>query len=448
MPSIVEQRLQNKKETIKHINEKVQEEVIMPTDAERKYINQIIETISNKFKTELTDENINQDDLNSRMEEDIKREVAKLPVEYEQQRRLEKLAIMNIIGLGPLQEFLDDPDVTEIIVQRYDNICVERAGKVYKVNSSFTDEEHLRNVINRILQPVGREVNRSSPIVDAHLKDGSRVCATIPPVSPKGSTLSIRKFNNDMMTAQKYLELKSLTEPILEFLKLCITGRISIFVSGGTSTGKTTFLNMLSSYLPDDELIITIEDTLELQLKQPNVRALETRPIKGGTMDDVDMNALVKTSLRMRPDRIIVGETRDGAVVSLLSAMSTGHEGSMSTGHANSPYNLVNVRIPTMMEMDKTSTFTERAQQLMISEALQMIVQLRRLPSGRRVVSQICEVGGVMPDGKIELHDIFRYDQRTDQFVATGYIPHEIIDQAYGYGVDIPETLFKEGTAE
>lgn len=184
---------------------------------------------------------------------------------------------------------------------------------------------------------------------------------------------------------------------------------------------------MLSAYLPGDELIVTIEDTLELQLKQKNVRALETRPIVNGSMESVDMASLVKASLRMRPNRIIVGETRDGAVVSLLTAMSTGHEGSMSTGHANSPENLVNVRIPTMMEMDKTTSFSEKAQALMITEAIQLIVQLRRLPNGRRVVSQITEVSGIK-NHRIILTDIFRYNHTNDDFEYTGNFPQRIAD--------------------
>lgn len=311
-----------------------------------------------------------------------------------------------------------------------------------KTKAAFMDEQNLRNVINRILQPVGREVNLASPIVDAHLSDGSRICATIPPVSPKGATLTIRKFNNKMMTAAKYVELKSISVSMLKFLEKCVRGKVSIFVSGGTGTGKTTFLNMLSSFLPKDELIITVEDTLELQLKQPNVRSLETRPVTNGeTMKMIDMDALVKATLRMRPDRVIVGETRDGAVVSLLSMMSTGHEGSMTTGHANSPENLVNVRIPIMIEMNKSSTFSERQQKLMITEAIQMIIQLRRLPNGRRVVSQICEVGGVV-NGEIQINDICRYDTEKDCFIWTGYIPKRIVEHAEMYGIQIPEQEF------
>lgn len=441
MASIVEQMLKNKKDEIDRIDKKVQNEQLTPTKDEKKSIGNIIQKISDQYRKELTDSTVDKEALNARIEETIKKEVDALPIPYEKKKRLEKLAITNIIGLGPLQQYLDNKDITEIVVQRYDNICVEKGGIVYAVKASFADEESLRNVINRILQPVGREVNLSTPIVDARLEDGSRVNATIPPVSPKGSTLTIRKFNNDMMTAQKYIELHSLSQKMLDFLQKCVEGKVSIFISGGTGTGKTTFLNMLSSFLPERELIITIEDTLELQLHQKNVRSLETRQITNGNMETVDMAALVKASLRMRPDRIIVGETRDGAVVSLLNAMSTGHEGSMSTGHANSPENLVRVRIPTMMEMDKGTSFTERAQALMISEAIQMIVQLRRLPNGRRVVSQICQVDGIGKDGRVMIKDIFRYNYDRDSFDYTGNYPQKIMDHIKLYGVDVEGIL-------
>lgn len=424
---LIEKQLLNKKNQMKQIDEKISSEQITPTSSEKRTLQNIIRSISSQYRKELTDSTTDRHILNDKIKNTIHYEIEKLNVDYEDKKRMEKLALANIIGLGPLQQYLDDPSITEIIVQRYDNICVEREGKVYSVKAVFSDEENLMNIINRILQPVGREVNKSTPIVDAHLEDGSRICATIPPVSPKGATLTIRKFNNAMMTAQKYIELGSLSPKMLQLLRICVLGKVSIYVSGGTGTGKTTFLNMLSAFLPGDELIITIEDTLELQLKQKNVRALETRPIANGSMESVDMASLVKASLRMRPNRIIVGETRDGAIVSLLTAMSTGHEGSMSTGHANSPENLVNVRIPTMMEMDKTTTFSERAQALMIAEAIELIVQLRRLPDGRRVVSQITEISGIK-NHRIILTDIFRYNHGTDKFEYTGNFPQRIAD--------------------
>lgn len=437
MASILEQKLRNKKTEIKDIDRKVQSEQITPTTKEKKSIGDIIQTISTQYRRELTDNSIDRKELDRKIEETIRIEIEKLPVDYEKKKRLEKLAIQNIIGLGPLQQYLDNPAITEIVVQRYDNIVVEIKGKIRSVKACFSDEEALQNVINRILQPIGRAVNLSTPRVDARLQDGSRVCATIPPISPHGATLTIRKFNNSMMVASKYLELKSISQEMLDFLEKCVRGKVSIFVSGGTGTGKTTFLNMLSSFIPEDELLITIEDTLELQLKQKNVRSLETREIKNANMDSIDMSALVKASLRMRPDRIIVGETRDGAVVSLLSAMSTGHEGSMSTGHANSPENLVNVRIPTMMEMDKDSSYSEKAKALMIAEAIQLIVQLRRLPNGRRVTSNICSVEGIDRNGKVLLQNIFVYDFQKDKYIYTGNFPKKIANHLEMNGVPL-----------
>ncbi|WP_342980502.1 MULTISPECIES: ATPase, T2SS/T4P/T4SS family [unclassified Ruminococcus] len=437
MASILEQKLKNKKTEIKDIDRKIQSEQITPTTKEKKSIGDIIQTISTQYRRELTDNSIDRKELDRKIEETIRIEIEKLPVDYEKKKRLEKLAIQNIIGLGPLQQYLDNPAITEIVVQRYDNIVVEIKGKIRSVKACFSDEEALQNVINRILQPIGRAVNLSTPRVDARLQDGSRVCATIPPISPHGATLTIRKFNNSMMVASKYLELKSISQEMLDFLEKCVRGKVSIFVSGGTGTGKTTFLNMLSSFIPEDELLITIEDTLELQLKQKNVRSLETREIKNANMDSIDMSALVKASLRMRPDRIIVGETRDGAVVSLLSAMSTGHEGSMSTGHANSPENLVNVRIPTMMEMDKDSSYSEKAKALMIAEAIQLIVQLRRLPNGRRVTSNICSVEGIDRNGKVLLQNIFVYDFQKDKYIYTGNFPKKIANHLEMNGVPL-----------
>lgn len=441
---IIENKLRSKKQEINQIDQKVSSEQITPTQNERRNINELIQRISSQFRKELTDTTVDRKELDEKIKKCIQSEIEKFPASYEEKRRLEKLAIANIIGLGPIQPLLDNPEITEIVVQRYDNIVVEKNGKIFSTKTVFSDEQALQNVINRILQPVGRAVNLSTPKVDARLEDGSRICATIPPISPKGATLTIRKFNNSMMVDSKYLELGSLSEPMLEFLKKCVQGKTSIFVSGGTGTGKTTFLNMLSAYIPENELLITIEDTLELQLKQKNVRSMETREITSSTMESIDMAALVKSSLRMRPDRIIVGETRDGAVVSLLSAMSTGHEGSMSTGHANSPDNLVRVRIPTMMEMDKGSSFSERAKSLMIAEALQLIVQLRRLPDGKRIVSNICSVEGVDKFGNIILKDIFIYDYSDKKFKYTGFFPKKIAEHLESNGVALTKDILDQ----
>ena len=424
---IIENKLRSKKQEINQIDQKVSSEQITPTQNERRNINELIQRISSQFRKELTDTTVDRKELDEKIKKCIQSEIEKFPASYEEKRRLEKLAIANIIGLGPIQPLLDNPEITEIVVQRYDNIVVEKNGKIFSTKSVFSDEQALQNVINRILQPVGRAVNLSTPKVDARLEDGSRICATIPPITPKGATLTIRKFNNSMMVDSKYLELGSLSEPMLKFLKKCVQGKTSIFVSGGTGTGKTTFLNMLSAYIPENELLITIEDTLELQLKQKNVRSMETREITSSTMESIDMASLVKSSLRMRPDRIIVGET-----------------GSMSTGHANSPENLVRVRIPTMMEMDKGSSFSEKAKSLMIAEALQLIVQLRRLPNGKRIVSNICSVEGVDKFGNIILKDIFIYDHTDKKFKYTGFFPKKIAEHLEANGVALTKDILDQ----
>ena len=428
MPSIVEQRLREKQNLKRDISEKVNREQIKMTQDEKKAIQQLIVDISLQYKADITNPDVNKEELNRRITGSIKEKVELMDVSYEKKRRIEKMAIANIIGLGPLQQFLDNPEITEIVVQRFDKICVEVNGKIKKTQVSFNDEQHLQNVINRILQPINRQINLRVPKVDARLEDGSRVCATIPPVSPDGATLTIRKFQNEKMTVDKYIELKSISQEAMDFLENCVRAKVSIFVSGGTGTGKTTMLNALSSFLPNDELIITIEDTLELQLKQENVRRLETRQVDNGELENCDMAALVKTALRMRPDILLLGEIRDGAVIHFLSASSTGHEGSMCTAHANSPENLVNVRIPIMISMDKDSAFSEESQALMISEALQIILQLKRLHNGRRIVSRITGVNGINENKRVALVDIYTFNRDTDQLECTWRIPENIAE--------------------
>lgn len=284
-------------------------------------------------------------------------------------------------------------------------------------------------MINRILQPVGRQINLSIPIADARLLDGSRVCATIPPVSPHGATLTIRKFQNERMTPSEYVRLNSISREGMEILKLFVEQKLTIAVSGSTGCGKTTLLNILSAFLPPQEILITIEDVLELQLRQKNVRSLETRQVSREGMMHVDMAQLVKTALRCRPDRIIVGETRDHAILQFLNAASTGHEGSMTTVHANSPRNLVDVRLPIMMSSDPNMRFSEEAQQMLIAESIQIIVQLKRLPDGRRVVSRICAVNGVGGNRHVKIEDVLIYNEIRDTFDCTWLLPKELYDR-------------------
>ena len=337
-----------------------------------------------------------------------------------------------------------DPKVTEIVVQRWDHICIEREGKIHRVQATFTDERHLQTVIQRIVQPIGRQINVSRPIVDARLGDGSRVCATIPPASPDGATLDIRRFFDVALTGEDYIRLGSMNEDMLDFLRKAVRAKSSIIVSGGTGTGKTTLLNMLSGAIPDDELIITIEDSCELKLESPNVRRLETRTVTSSGKNDnamnVDIRALVKTSLRMRPDRIVVGEIRDGTITDMISAMSTGHEGSMCTVHANSAVNLVNVRLPMLYSM-ADAAFSEESEAIQIAEAIDLIVQIKRYGK-LRAIQSITEVTG-MEGSRVKLTDIFRYDEIKKEYYATGYRPRKILDRMLEKGIEISDDMFK-----
>ena len=440
MPGLLSEKFKNKENTKKAVEEKVKQEEYTPTQQDNEIIETIISEISSKFR-----DTIAQNGFSDKIKEEIKIAVEQkcqtCQIGYEEQKRIERYALSSIIGYGPLDTYIDDPEVTEIVVQRYDNICIEKKGIVYKTKASFADEAQLKTVIDRILQPIGRQINLFTPMVDGRLPNGSRVNATIPPVTPDGATLTIRKFSTDVLSGQDLINFDSLNIPMLKFLSKCVKSKISLIVSGGTSTGKTTLLNVLSSFIPNNELIITIEDSCELSLKQPNVRRMEARAVNGEGMQPITIQSLVRNSLRMRPDRIIVGEIRDGTVVDMMSAMSTGHEGSMSTVHANSPVALVNSRIPILYSMNSNYSFAESSQKVQIVEALQLIIQITRLDNGERKISQITEVAG-LENGKILLRDIFVYDKKNKQFKATGYIPKKIINIAKSHNVDIDEAMF------
>jgi Flp pilus assembly CpaF family ATPase len=278
-------------------------------------------------------------------------------------------------------------------------------------------------------------------MVDARLPDGSRINATIPPVTPDGATLTIRKFPEKTYSGEDYLNFESLSEAMLEFLKTVVKGRCNIIVSGGTGSGKTTLLNMVSAYIPEEELIVTIEDSCELKLSQKNVRRMEVR--SGGNAGDVSMQSLVKNALRMRPDRIIVGEIRDGTVVDMMSAMSTGHDGSMSTVHANNPTNLVNSRLPTLYSQYKEGSFTSEGQVIQITEALNLIVHTARLKGGSRKITYITHVNGIDKEsGLVKLENVFRYDGVNDVFKATGYTPINIMERLEEQGITLDPDLF------
>jgi pilus assembly protein CpaF len=324
----------------------------------------------------------------------------------------EKLLIVrqigdSVLGLGPLEPFVRDPEVTEIMVNNWDTIYVERAGKLYWTGTKFHDDQQLRRTIDKIVGKVGRRVDESSPYVDARLPDGSRVNAVIPPLAIDGPALTIRKFAADPYQADDLIEFGTMTSPVAKFLEACVRGRINILVAGGTGAGKTTTLNVVSSFIPDDERILTIEDAAELKLQQPHVVRLESRPPNIEGKGQVTIRDLVRNSLRMRPDRIVVGEVRGGEALDMLQAMNTGHDGSISTIHCNSPRDaLSRLETITMMAGMELSNKAIREQ---IASALQLIVYQQRLKDGTRRFTHVTEVAG-MEGEVITLQDIFLFD--------------------------------------
>ena len=315
----------------------------------------------------------------------------------------------DVMGLGPLEQFLDDPTVSEVMVNGSNNIYVERAGVVERTNVRFISEDHLRRVIERIVSSVGRRIDESSPMVDARLVDGSRVNVIVPPLSLDGSILTIRKFAKDPFTVSDLISMGTFTEPVASLLAATVEGGMNILVSGGTGTGKTTLLNVLSSFVPHDDRIVTIEDAVELQLHQEHVIRLEARPSNTEGNGEVTIRDLVRNSLRMRPDRIIIGEVRGAEALDMLQAMNTGHDGSLTTVHANAPRDALS-RLETMVLMAGFDLPT-RAIREQISSALNLIVQIERSRDGSRRISHLTEVVGMEGD-IITLQDIYRYDYR------------------------------------
>jgi pilus assembly protein CpaF len=313
----------------------------------------------------------------------------------------------DILGQGPIDEYLADPEVTEIMVNGPSNIFVERAGRIYKTPQRFGDETHLRSVIERIVARVGRRIDESSPMVDARLADGSRVNAIIHPLAIGGPYLTIRKFSADPFTDRDLIGFGTLTEQTAEFLKLCVKGRLNILVSGGTGAGKTSTLNVLSSFIPTDERIVTVEDAAELRLGQPHVLTLESRPPNIEGKGAVGIRELVRNCLRMRPDRIVVGEVRGAEALDMLQAMNTGHDGSISTLHANAPRDVM-ARLETMVLMAGMD-LPVRAIREQIASSIDLVVQQTRLRDGSRRITHISEVVGMEGD-IITMQDLFLFD--------------------------------------
>ena len=352
-----------------------------------------------------------------------------VPLSFAEREQLSREILDEIFGLGPLEPLLKDPTVSDILVNRYDRVYVERAGKLEITGLKFKDNQHLMQIIDRIVSRIGRRVDESSPMVDARLQDGSRVNAIIPPLALDGACLSIRRFGRDPITARNMLDNKSITEPMLELLSAMVKGRLNLIISGGTGAGKTTVLNVLSGYIPNSERIVTIEDAAELQLKQEHIVRLETRPPNIEGKGSIRMRQLVINSLRMRPDRIVVGEVRGEEAFDMLQAMNTGHEGSLTTVHANSPRDAL-ARIENMVSMANLN-IPERAIRHQIANAVHAVVQVARLSDGTRKVLTVSEVTG-MVDDMITLQDVFIFERSgVDEsgkvrgvFRSTGVAPH------------------------
>ncbi len=317
--------------------------------------------------------------------------------------------IDEVIGLGPITPLLNDPTISEVMVNGPDQVYIERKGKLVLSGVTFRDNEHVTHIIEKIVAPLGRRIDESMPMVDARLPDGSRVNAIIPPLSLKGPTITIRKFSQDTLKIADLIRFGTLTPEMAKFLEACVRGRLNVVVSGGTGSGKTTTLNVLSSFIPDDERIVTCEDAAELQLRQEHVVTLESRPANIEGKGAVTIRDLVRNCLRMRPDRIVVGEVRGGEALDMLQAMNTGHDGSLTTGHANSPRDML-ARLETMVLMAGMD-LPVRAIREQIASAVDLIVQQNRLRDGSRKITHITEVLGLEGD-TIVLQDIFIFEQK------------------------------------
>jgi pilus assembly protein CpaF len=367
-----------------------------------------------------------------------------------ERRKFVQEMIADTLGYGPLDPLLQDPSITEIMCNNFDDIWIERSGLIEHTDMSFTDDSQYRQVIDKIVSAVGRRVDEASPMVDARLPDGSRVNAIIPPLAIHGSVLTIRKFSADPYTAKDLINFGTYTLDLVTAMEACVRGRLNILVSGGTGTGKTTNLNVLSSFIPDGERVITIEDSAELQLQQPHVINLEARPANAEGQGEVRIRDLVKNALRMRPDRILVGECRSGEALDMLQAMNTGHEGSMTTVHSNSPRDALS-RLETMVLMAGFD-LPVKAIREQIAAALDLIIHVDRMPDGRRVVTAVTELQGLEGE-TILLQDIFKYrflpgterGKPAGELVATGLRP-KFMEKLIEREIDVPAAVFKSPT--
>jgi len=401
---------------------------------------------------QLYDPHLDQNELEQKVRHTLQEVIdhEDTPLSLADRTRISQEVSDEILGHGPLEPLLRDSEITEIMVNGPDQIYVERAGKLYAVETHFASDAHLRRTIDKIVGRVGRRVDEASPLVDARLPDGSRVNAVIPPIALDGSLLTIRKFATDPFTDKDLIAFGTFTPQVRDFLSACVRGRRNIIISGGTGSGKTTLLNVVSSFIPADERIVTIEDAAELQLHQDHVLRLESRPSNIEGRGEIAIRELVKNSLRMRPDRIVVGECRDGAALDMLQAMNTGHDGSLTTVHANSPRDSLS-RLETMVLMAGVD-LPVRAIREQVAGAVDMVIQQARMKDGSRRVTAISEVIG-MEGEIITMQDLFTFDYsagRDDQGRFRGVLKSnglrpKFADELRDQGIELPADLFIKG---
>jgi len=364
------------------------------------------------------------------------------------QKRIIEDILDNVLGLGPLEKFLRQEEISEIMVNGPKQIYIEKNGKLTLTDVTFKDDEHVLHIIEKIISPLGRRCDESQPLVDARLKDGSRVNAIIPPLALNGPTITIRKFKKDPLQISDLVRFGTLTQEMADFIEACVLGRLNIVISGGTGSGKTTTLNILSGFIPEDERIITVEDAAELQLRQPHVISLETRPPNIEGKGEITIRDLIKNTLRMRPERIVVGECRGGEALDMLQAMNTGHDGSLTTGHANTPRDMMR-RLETMVMMSGME-LPMKAIRENIASAVDMIVQQSRLKDGSRKITHITEVQGMEGDTPV-LQDIFIFEQQgldsngkiIGKLKPLGIRP-KFYDKLVSCGISLPADIFTE----
>jgi len=398
---------------------------------------------------EIADAPPDDEDLRRRIVERVRKHLSSesTPLSTADREEIEKDVVDNILGYGPIQEYLEDDLVTEVMVNNDHTIYIERFGKIYETGARFLDEAHLVRIIDKIVGQVGRRVDESSPMVDARLPDGSRVNAIISPLALNGPMLTIRKFSKDPFTVHDLIGFGTLSPMLVELIQACVEGKLNILITGGTGTGKTTLLNVVSQYIPANERIITIEDAAELRLHQDHVLRLESRPANIEGKGQVTIRDLVRNSLRMRPDRIVVGEVRGAEALDMLQAMNTGHEGSLSTVHANSPRDAMS-RIETMVLMAGFD-LPVRAIREQVAAALDVVIHLSRLQDGTRRVVEVTEVEGLEGD-TIVMQDVFRFDYSAGRdadgrflgsLKATGIRP-KFTEKLGHMGIKLPAEIF------